>query len=67
MRIIKNLQTTFGEVDIENIEFNPKSRDEIDQLLKGLQALYCDLETRKKLFDVLAKMIPEGVNAAPII
>ncbi len=63
MRIVQNPQTTFGEVNIETIEFNPKSRDDIDQLLKGLQALYCDIETRKTLFDVLSKMIPSDVNA----
>lgn len=64
MRIIENPQLTFGEVNIKDIKFNPKSRDDIDQLLKGLQALYCDLETRSKLFEILKKMIPANVSTS---
>ena len=63
MRIIKNPQPTFGQVNIKDIQINPKSRDDIDKLLKGLQALYCDEETRHKLFAVLGKMTPENVNS----
>ena len=64
MRVVKHSQTTFGEVSIEDIEFNAKSRDDIDQLLKGLQALYCDLETRSKLFKILEKMTPPDVDTS---
>ena len=63
MRVIQNPQKTLGEVSIENIVFNPKSRDDIDQLLQGLQAIYCDIETRSKLFDRIAKLVPDNVDA----
>jgi hypothetical protein len=32
---------TLGEVDISQIKFDGKSRDEIPQLLRGLQHIYC--------------------------
>lgn len=62
MRIIKKTQITLGEVNIEDIKFNPKSRDDIDKLLQGLQAIYCDLKTRRKLFEVLEKMLPDSID-----
>jgi hypothetical protein len=51
-----------GETDIPSMRFNPKSRDDIDQILKGLQYIYCQTEQREKLFSILEKMIPAGVN-----
>ena len=62
MRLIERKQKTLGEVSIAEIKFNPKSRDDIDQLLKGLQYLYCQTETREKLFSILEKMIPPNIN-----
>ncbi len=62
MRIVKKRQMTLGEVDIASIKFNPKSRDDIDQILKGLQHIYCQKETREKLFSILEKMIPSNIN-----
>jgi len=32
----------FGEVDIGKIKFDPRSRDEIPKLLRGLQEIYCN-------------------------
>jgi hypothetical protein len=46
-------QLTLGEVDISTISFDPKSRDEIPQLLRGLQYIYCNSELRDKVFKVL--------------
>ena len=37
MRMVINPQLTLGEIDIPNIVIDPKSRDDIPQLLKGLQ------------------------------
>lgn len=62
MRIVQNPQPTFGQMTIKDIKINPKSRDDIDKLLKGLQALYCDDGSRNKLFAVLSKMVPEEVS-----
>lgn len=40
MRVVKNQQMQIGEVDISTIKFNPKSRDDIPQVLMGLQYIY---------------------------
>ena len=62
MRQIKRRQMQLGEVPIEAIEFDIKSRDDIPQILKGLQYLYCNKETKEKIFAVLDKLIPATVN-----
>ena len=62
MRKVKESQMKLGEVDISKIEFDPRSRDEIPKLLKGLQYIYCNVEIREKVFDMLEGIIPEGTN-----
>jgi len=42
-----------GEVDISQISFDGKSRDEIPQLLRGLQYIYCTPELKGKVFSLL--------------
>jgi hypothetical protein len=37
MRKAEENQYSFGKVDISQIKINPKSRDEIDKTVKGLQ------------------------------
>jgi hypothetical protein len=54
---------TFGQVDIANIKLDPKSRDDIPQLLLGLQHLYTDPELRKRLFAILEELLPERAGA----
>ena len=56
-RIVLNPQMTFGQIDITKIELDPKSRDDIPQILKGLQHIYSDVITREKLFQLLQKEI----------
>ena len=46
MRHVRNPQMELGEIGIENIRINLKSRDDIPALLLGLQHLYSDEETR---------------------
>lgn len=62
MRIVKNPQMQLGEVDISLIEFNPKSRDDIPQVLKGLQYLYVNKAIREEIFTLLEKHILPNVN-----
>ena len=50
MREVLQSQMRFGEVAISDIEFDVRSRDEIPKLLIGLQAIYCDLDVRPKVF-----------------
>ena len=46
MRVVQNVQMQIGEVDISQIELDPKSRDDIPQILKGLQHLYVNQALR---------------------
>jgi hypothetical protein len=52
----------FGEVAIETIEFDLKSRDEITKLLIGIQSIYCDKKTRIEAFAILNELIPKDVD-----
>lgn len=53
MRNTINPQMTFGEINIGDIEFDLKSRDELPKALLGLQYIYCDNELREKVFGIL--------------
>ncbi len=63
MRKIIEKQLIFGQVDITGIELDLRSRDEIPQLLLGLQAIYADRQTRKKVFEILQQIIPDDTDA----
>jgi hypothetical protein len=54
-----------GEEAIANIKFDPRSRDEIPKLLKGLQAIYCNNELRKQVFEALAELVPPLLSNTP--
>ena len=58
----KKLQLELGETPIENIKFNPKSRDDIPAVLIGLQHIYSDPRTRQKLFSLLEEKFSPKVN-----
>jgi transposase, IS5 family len=53
MRVVQNTQMHIGEVDVSRIVIDPKSRDDIPQILRGLQHLYRDPIKRAKLFELL--------------
>jgi hypothetical protein len=63
MRKVIDIQMKFGEVDIAEIDFDPRSRDEIPKLLIGLQEIYCNRKVRDAVFTALCDLIPEGVDA----
>lgn len=64
-RKVQEEQMKLGEVDISELVFDPKSRDEIPQLLKGLQYIYCNIDLRKKVFELLEGHIPSKRNGRP--
>jgi transposase, IS5 family len=64
MRKVIDEQMKLGEVDVSRIEFDPRSRDEIPQLLMGLQHIYCDLELRTRVFALLEEAMPAGRSEA---
>ena len=51
-------QLMFGQTDILEIKIDPRCRDEIPQLLKGLQAMYARSKIREEIFRILRKAIP---------
>lgn len=54
-------QLAFGQVDISQIKFNPKSRDDIPQVLRGLQHIYSQLDVRNAIFQILEENVsPES-------
>ena len=53
MRIVLNPQMQFGAVDISKIVFDPKSRDDTPQVLRGLQYIYSNLDLREEVFKIL--------------
>jgi len=61
-KIIEN-QLKFGQVDISSIELDLRSRDEIPQLLAGLQAIYANREIRNKVFAILEDIVPDNTDA----
>jgi len=62
MRTIINQQKQLGEVEIANIQFDPKSRDDIPQILRGLQYIYITPHLCDKVFDILVEVIPNRVG-----
>ena len=62
MRKVIDPQLQFGEQDIGAIELDPKSRDDIPQILRGLQYIYITAELRERVFVILQEVIPEGVE-----
>ncbi len=63
MRKIIEPQMQFGQVDISEIKFDLRSRDEIPKLLMGLQYIYCTPEIRREVFKILEEIVPEGTDA----
>jgi len=57
VRKVLNEQLKLGEVENSKLVFDPKSRDEIPQLLRGLQYIYCNRELKDKVFALLEKRI----------
>ena len=51
-----------GEVDISEIRFNERSRDDIPRILRGLQHIYITPELRQAVFQILEQAIPENIN-----
>ena len=62
MRKIIEAQLKFGQVDINQIKIDLRCRDEIPQLLAGLQTIYRDKALREQIFDLLKTILPENIN-----
>lgn len=62
MRVVINPQMQFGQVDISKIAFDPKSRDDMPQVLRGLQYLYSNISIKEEIFKILEEDIAPGKN-----
>jgi len=62
MRALQNPQMQIGEVDISQIKFDAKSRDDIPKILKGLQHLYVNIPLRTQIFQMLETDIAPKVS-----
>ena len=62
MRKVQYRQMQFGQVAIEDIWLDPKSRDDIPAVLRGLQ--YLHKEKREELFGLLEAHIRPGTDRA---
>jgi hypothetical protein len=53
---------TLVEEDISRIKLDPKSRDDIPQLLAGLQYIYTNPDLRQSVFTILEEVVPGRVG-----
>ena len=53
MRVVKQAQSSFGQTNIAEIRIDPRSRDDIPAVLKGLQYIYINPGIRDKVFALL--------------
>ena len=61
MREVHRSQFQLGQVSVEKVWINPKSRDDIPAVLKGLQHIWCDEALRARLFVLLDEhILPEA-------
>ncbi len=63
MRKVIDLQLKIGQRDIQDIEIDLDCRDEIPQVLLGLQHIYSDKKLRKRVFAILSTIVPTNVDA----
>jgi transposase, IS5 family len=62
MRKILREQVQMGEMDIAAVPIELDSRDEIPQLLRGLQYIYADPKLRWRVFDILLELVPIDIQ-----
>jgi hypothetical protein len=62
MRDVFNPQMSLDGVDIGAIYLDPKSRDDIPQILRGLQHIYTEPALRERVFTILREVMPNRVN-----
>jgi hypothetical protein len=63
MRNVIEPQRALGQAAIADIVLNPKSRDDIPPILRGLQHRYVDPEWRQRVFAILKAVLPDRIGA----
>ncbi len=59
MRKVIDPQLKFGEQSITALHLDPKSRDDIPQILRGLQYIYTTPGLRERVFTILEEVLPD--------
>jgi hypothetical protein len=62
MRKVIEPQLKLGEQTIGSIRLDPKSRDDVPHILRGLQFIYITPDVRERVFSILEEVIPEGTE-----
>ena len=62
VRKVIDPQMKLGEIDISHVKLNPRGRDEMEKILKGLQHIYSTPEIRNEIFSYLKTIVPEETN-----
>ena len=62
MRKLMETQLQFGQTDIASIELDLECRDEIPQVLAGLQFIYTNSSLKAAVFNILKQLMPKRVN-----
>ena len=63
MRKVIEKQLKIGQTDICSIPIDLQCRDEIPQVLLGLQAIYNNKKTREQVFAILSEIVPKNVDS----
>ena len=53
MRVAENTHLFLGQVDIDDVELDPKSRDDIPAVLQGIQHIHRDRDLLEEILDLL--------------
>jgi IS5 family transposase len=59
MRKVIEPQVPLGGTDVGAVEIDPKSRDDIPQILRGLQHIYTTPAIREPVFAILEEVLPQ--------
>ena len=62
MRVVQKIQMELGEVNVSEVKFDLRSRDDIPKILRGLQHLYMNEALREQVFTLLASEITAKVD-----
>lgn len=62
MRVVQNVQMQIGEIDVSQIKFDLRSRDDIPKVLRGLRHLYMNETLRQQVFALLEDEIAPKVS-----
>jgi hypothetical protein len=67
IRLVITPQRSLDEIDIAAVQLDPRSRDDIAQLLRGLQHIYTEPALRERVFAILREILPKHANGLDLV